>query len=77
MTDLAAMWSSTQRWGEEMIRLIDQEEAMWRVVEEALSDDSIVWNVTNGETTLHCIGEHEAFTLLDAIDKCTNEKTAG
>ena len=47
---------------------------MWKVSEETLSDGSSVFNVTDGEAVLHCTGETEAYELLDAIDRLTNDQ---
>ncbi len=50
------------------------ETTMWKVSEETLSDGSSVFNVTDGEAVLHCTGETEAYELLDAIDRLTNDQ---
>ncbi len=46
----------------------------WTVEEEMLSDESIVYNVTNGECWIACISETAAHRLLDAISANTVEQ---
>jgi hypothetical protein len=57
-----------QTTGSDMSNKVWKRDDRWRVVEETLSDGSIVFNLTNDETIIHAAGEHEAWSLLDAID---------
>ena len=44
---------------------------MWKIKEEKLSDNSSVFNITNGEIIFHCLSQDAAISLMKSIAEFT------